>query len=169
MNRKVVAAIVVGVVLVTGGVVAVVASGEDKVAGRPTAQSSPDTGPTAERDAALGGGSEVARVLNTLDYTSAEEDYNRWEAVSTGDMLTELRSSRDQFIQSIAQAQTKTVATVLSAALAEFDAKNGTARLLAAVNIVVTKDGQQSPKRTRITVSLKKTPDGWKASSVATV
>jgi Mce-associated membrane protein len=169
MNRNLVAALGIALVLVAGGVVAFVASGDDTTAGQPTAESSPDTGPTAERDAAVAGGTEAVEVLNTLDYTDVEAGLDRWESVATGDLLTELRNNRQRSAEQITLTQSKTVATVLSAALAEFDASSGTARLLAAMKVDVTVNGQQSTKRNRMSLSLTRTADGWQANAVAVV
>jgi Mce-associated membrane protein len=171
-NRtNLVAVLVIAFVLVAGGVVAIIVttSGDgDSSAGTSTStQDNPDAKPAAERDSAVRDGTTIADTFSTVDYTSADQDLRSWESYATGDLLTELKANHDQSVTAIEHAKSKSDGEVLSAALAEFDQDKGTARLLAAVKVDVTVQGQESStKRQRMSVTLKKTDDGWKASAI---
>lgn len=171
-RTNLVAGLAIAALLVVGAVVAIVvtSSGDDSTAAvpGPAAADAAETRAAAARDAALADGCTAVEVFNTLDYRTADEDLDRWESMATGDLLTELRENHDRSRTRIEQARSATTATVLDAALAEFDEAAGTARLLAAVSVKVTVDGQApTEKRTRVTVSLERDGDGWKASALS--
>lgn len=168
------AVIGIAVVLVVGAVVAIIVatSGVDnKAAASNTASANAADERAAEaRDDALADGRAAVEVFNTLDYRTVEEDLDRWASVATGDLLAELEDNRDQQAARIADARTITTATVLDAALAEFDDRAGTARMLAAVAVEVTPEGQQPvEKRNRMSVSLERDGDDWKVSKLSVV
>lgn len=173
------AVIGIAVVLVVGAVAAIIVatSGVDnKAAASNTASASPASSNAADeraaeaRDDALADGRAAVEVFNTLDYRTVEEDLDRWASVATGDLLAELEDNRDRQAARIADARTTTTATVLDAALAEFDDRAGTARMLAAVAVEVTPEGQQPvEKRNRMSVSLERDGDDWKVSKLSVV
>jgi Mce-associated membrane protein len=166
------AVLAIALVLVAGGVVAIIVStsGDDDTAGQSTPTASgPQATAAAERDAAIADGTKAAEVFTTIDYTTVEKDLDRWESVSTGDLLTEVRNDRAQSAEAIENAKSQTKGTVRDAALAEFDPAKGTARLLAAIKVDVTTGGQHSTKNQRQSLTLEKTKDGWKASAITTV
>lgn len=154
--------------VLAGGVVAVVlaTSGVDKTA-EPSRKADPDAGLAAARDAAIEAGAEAAKTLNTLDYTNLEEGLDRWEAVTTGDLHEELVSRRAAGGTELADARTRTEATVRTAALAEFDAREGTARLLVALDVDIRpENGEARTSQLRLSLTLAETADGWKASGI---
>jgi Mce-associated membrane protein len=160
-------------VLVAGGVTAIVVNAnrdsDTATQQQQTTTANADTRAAAERDAAIKAGTEIAATLTTLDYKTVDQDLDRWESLATGDLLTQLKSNRTQSAQAVTDAQTTSKGTVLSAALAELDRDKGTARMLAAVSVDVTAGGEPSTKRQRLSVTLTRTPNGWKASAIDTV
>lgn len=169
MNRAtLIAVVVIAAMLVAGAVVAIVVttSGVDRKAAASSANA-PDARAAAARDDALADGTAAVESLMTLDYRTVEEDLDRWESMATGELLTELKGGRDQTTTQIRQAKSKSTATALDAALAEFDERAGTARMIAAFSVEVTIEGQAPPeKRNRMVASLERTDDGWKISSL---
>lgn len=167
-------------VLIVGAVVAIVVatSGDDEnnnhlndnAAGSSTAAANPAEARTAAaRDDALADGRTAVEVFNTLDYRDVDAGLDRWEAVATGDLLTELKDGREASAAIIRQQKTMTTAEVLDAALAEFDEAAGTAKLLAAVSVEATHEDQEPVnKRTRITATLERDGDDWKVSELST-
>jgi Mce-associated membrane protein len=161
----------IAAVLVAAGVIAIVVTAcrdDSPTQAKPTA-SAADTRLAAQRDAAVADGTKVAAAFTTLDYETVDADLDRWESFATGVLLDQLKSGREQSADAVTQARSKSKGSVLSAALAEFDADKGTARLLAAVDVEVDAGGQPSRKRQRLSVTLEKTADGWKASALTTV
>lgn len=158
--------------VVAGGVVALVlaTSGVDKQgASPPSEKADPDAGLAATRDEAIEDGTEAAETLNTLDYKTAEESLKRWESVTTGELHEEIVDAGKAYEAQVANAKTTSEGKVQSAALAELDAEEGTGRLLVAMRIEITRDGAEpTTKFTRISVTIEKTKDGWKASDVET-
>lgn len=164
-------------VLVVGAVVAIVVatSGGEKddnhLNDQPgTAAADPAEARTAAaRDDALADGRTAVEVFNTLDYRDVDAGLDRWEAVATGDLLTELKDRRKASAAIIRQQKTTTTAEVLDAGLAEFDEADGTAKLLAAVSVDVVRDGEEPVnKRTRLTATLERDGDDWKVSELST-
>jgi Mce-associated membrane protein len=171
-NRtNLIAAISILIVLVVGGVVAVVVTsgGDESPAPKNTAGSA-DTRLAAERDAALQDGRDAVEVFNTVDYRTVEADLDRWESVATGELLDEVKKSRPTFVSQVGSVKSTTTATVLDAALTDLDAKAGTARLIAAMSIDVTLEGQApTNKRNRVSADLERTGDDWKVSRIGTL
>lgn len=167
--------VVLGLVLVlaVGGVIAVVVStsGSDTPHRKAGPQASAaDTKLATARDAALAAGTKAAETLTTLGADTADKDFDRWESVATGDLLTEIKNTRASATKSARDSGTSATSTVLGAALAELDVDNGTARLLVATEQeVTTKDADPTKKRTRLSLSLVSTDDGWKANAINTV
>jgi Mce-associated membrane protein len=164
----------IAAVLVVGGVVAIVVvssgdSGADRSA-PPTTANAADTRVAEERDAALADGETAVEVFNTLDFRQVEADLDRWESVATGELLTEVRDNRERYVTEITDARSASTGTVLDVGLTELDERAGTARLIAAVSVEVTVEGQQqAKKRTRVTADLERTGDGWKISGLSTL
>lgn len=175
---------VLGIValLVVGAVVAIVvatsgkdgdgndSAGNDSAGTPTTAAANPaDARTAAVRDDALADGRAAVEVLNTLDYRDVDAGLGRWEAVATGDLLTDLKDRRTTSADQIRQARTTTTATILDAALSRFDAEAGTGEVLAAVSVDVTQEGQAPVnKRLRVKAMLELDGDDWKLSALAT-
>ncbi|CRK57222.1 hypothetical protein [Alloactinosynnema sp. L-07] len=122
------------------------------------------------RDAALQAGRSGVATLTTLDYQSIDAGFGRWLEVSAGPLREELSSAQDASKQQIAKAKTVTTGTVLEAAVTELDVTVGTARVIAAVEIVVRPEvGEQAAKRSRFQADLARTDTGWKLTGLAQV
>jgi len=160
-------------VLVVGAVVAIVvassAGDTDDNHLNDNAADPAEARTAAARDDALADGRTAVEVFNTLDYRDVDAGLDRWEAVATGDLLTQVKDNRTTSAAQIRQAKTSTTADILDAALSEFDEAAGTATLLAAVSVDVTRDGEAPVnKRTRITATLERDGDDWKVSELST-
>jgi Mce-associated membrane protein len=108
--------------------------------------------------------------FNTLDYHQVNQGLDRWAQSSTGQLHDEVEKGRQANAQRIVQAKASTKATVLDAALTQFDPQAGKARMIAVVKVDVTPEGQPpAEKRNRYQADLTRTPDGWKLASLGPV
>ncbi|WP_436497896.1 hypothetical protein [Actinokineospora sp. HUAS TT18] len=122
------------------------------------------------RDAALQAGRSGVATLTTLDYQAIDAGFSRWLDASTGPLREELSASQDTSKAEIAKAKTVTTGTVLEAAVTELNPSAGTARVIAAVEIVVRPAaGEQATKRSRFQADLARTDGGWKLTALAQV
>jgi Mce-associated membrane protein len=109
-------------------------------------------------------------TLTTLDYQTIDAGFARWLDVATGPLREELSSAQDASKLQIAKAKTVTTGTVLEAAVTELDTSAGTARVIAAVEIMVKPEaGEQAAKRSRFQADLARTDAGWKLTGLAQV
>lgn len=172
-RKNLVAALLVAGLLLAGGATAIIAltSPDSGTSTQPptSTTNSAEVELATERDAAVEFGTEVARAFTTLDHTTIVSDLDHFESLATGDLLVQLKGSRDEVAQNATLQRSKTEGTVLSAALAEFDPAMGTARLLAAVSVDVVVNDQPTTRRERITITLTMTKDGWKANGLSVV
>ncbi|GAA4530260.1 hypothetical protein [Amycolatopsis samaneae] len=119
------------------------------------------------RDEVLRTGRELVAVLNTLDYHRIEQDLARWRDASTGPLRDQLSRTDDTTKKTLAQNATVSSGKVLDAALTELDTHAGTAKMLVAVEISVTKEGTApAAKRNRFAAALARTEAGWKLSAL---
>ena len=123
-----------------------------------------------DRDAVLVDARQAAINLNTLDYRNAAAGLDLWQQSSTGQVLTEFEQNRDQYAKLVQEARRATVATVPAAAVTELDELAGVARVLVAVDVTVTPEGQApAVTRQRLQMEMTRTPSGWKASLLSPV
>jgi Mce-associated membrane protein len=123
-----------------------------------------------DRDAVLADARQAAVNLNTLDYRNVDAGLDRWEQSSTGQVLTEFQQNRDQYAKLVRESRRATVATVPAAAVTELDEHAGVARVLVAVDVTVTPEGQApAVTRQRLQVEMTRTPSGWKVSLLSPV
>jgi Mce-associated membrane protein len=123
-----------------------------------------------DRDAALGDARQAAINLNTLDYRSAQAGLDQWEQASTGQVLTEFQQNRDQYAKLVQESRRSTVATVPAAAVTELDEHAGVARVLVAIDVTVTPEGEApAVTRQRLQMEMTRTPTGWKVSKLSPV
>lgn len=127
-------------------------------------------GAAKARDEAAKAGRAGIVVFNTLDYRHIDEGLDQWEKASVGALHDDVVNRRASSKQSIEAAKTATTAEVLSAALTDLDDKAGTATMIAAVKLLVSKDGTApESKFVRIQATLQRTGDGWKFNAIAQV
>jgi Mce-associated membrane protein len=123
-----------------------------------------------ERDVVLAAAQQSAISLNTLDYRSADAGIDQWEKASTGSVLDEFHSNRDQYAKLVTDAKRSTQATATDAAVSELDDRSGVARVLVGVDVTVTPDGQAPVMtRQRLQLEMTRTPDGWKVSKLSPI
>jgi Mce-associated membrane protein len=122
------------------------------------------------RDVVLADARQAAINLNTLDHRDVEGGLDLWEQSSTGTVLEEFRTNREQYAQFVAESGRVTEATVTDAAVAELDTRAGTARVLIGVDVQVTPEGQEPVlTRQRLQLEMTRTDQGWKVSQLAPV
>lgn len=105
--------------------------------------------------------------LNTIDHRTAQADFDGWLRVSTGELGRSLSGDRKHELEQVRESQTVANATVATAAVTELDAHEGTARVIAVVDVEVSSNGQgPRPHRSLLDVQLGRTDAGWKVSGV---
>jgi Mce-associated membrane protein len=119
------------------------------------------------RDDALRAGREHLAQLTTLDHHDVDAGIRRWLDVSTGSLHDELTDTDDTTRATLRAGGAVSTGTVLDAAISELDQRTGTARMLASVEITVTKAGEApATKRNRFVAQLTRTDAGWKLSAI---
>jgi Mce-associated membrane protein len=109
-------------------------------------------------------------TFHTLDYHKVDEGLNNWEAASTGPLHDEVVGRRASSKQAIEQAKTTTSAKILSLAVTDLNEFDGTATVVAAVQVGVNTEGQQpTNKYLRIQGALQRSGDGWKLNGIGQV
>src|SRR5215831_9720898 len=122
------------------------------------------------RDQVLQAGEQAVQNFNTLDYRKVAAGLALWEQSSTGPLHTEISTGRPQFERQIQQTKTITTARILDGALTALNARAGTARIIAAVQITVTPaNGSPVTKQSRLAGTLTRTSSGWKLSQLGQV
>jgi Mce-associated membrane protein len=123
-----------------------------------------------DRDAVLADARQAAINLNTLDYRNVAAGLDLWQQSSTGQVLAEFQQNRDQYAKLVQESRRTTVATVPDAAVNELDEHAGVARVLVAVDVTVTPEGQApAVTRQRLQMEMTRTPAGWKVSLLSPV
>ncbi len=119
------------------------------------------------RDEALRAGREHLAQLTTLDHHDVDAGIQRWLDVSTGSLHEELSGTDESTRTTLRTGGAVSTGTVLDAAISELDQRAGTARMLASVEITVTKEGEApATKRNRFVAQLTRTDAGWKLSAI---
>ncbi|MFE3170943.1 hypothetical protein ACFXPA_22585 [Amycolatopsis sp. NPDC059090] len=122
------------------------------------AATAPTSTAGARRDEAVAAGRALITTVTTFD--PQHPDLARWQAATTGALQATLPGN-------VPPEGSATTGHVLDAGLADLDAEAGTAKLLASVEITVTKDGAAQPiRRTRLAATLTRTASGWKLSAL---
>ena len=134
------------------------------------AATSPTLALARDRDAALADARQAAVNLNTLDYRNVAAGLDLWQQSSTGEVLAEFQQNRDQYAKLVQESRRATVASVADAAVTELDERAGVARVLVAVDVTVTPEGQvPAVTRQRLQMEMTRTPAGWKTSRLSPV
>ncbi|WP_326838236.1 hypothetical protein VSH64_17945 [Amycolatopsis rhabdoformis] len=122
----------------------------------------------ADREAAESAGETAVATLTTASYTTADADLHKWETVTTGPLLDQIRAGHAQGVTALQTAKSVTTGRVLDAALSELSPD--TAQLVAVVE-VNTRQGTTPAvvKHNRFQATVTRTPDGWKLSAVQPV
>jgi Mce-associated membrane protein len=124
----------------------------------------------SQRDNLLAVGERQLVELNTVDFQTLDADFDRWREAATGPLLERLLRNRESDRQTTLTAKTVAKARVVSAAVTNVNTYNGTANVIAAVEITLSQNGTQQPARvSRMDVDLSRTDAGWKVSALEVV
>ncbi|MFB9926497.1 hypothetical protein ACFORO_41610 [Amycolatopsis halotolerans] len=124
------------------------------------AATAPTSTAGATRDEAVAAGRTLIATVTTFDPHHRDQDLARWQAATTGALQTTLPGN-------VPPDGSATTGHVLDAGLSDLDSEAGTAKLLASVEITVSKDGAAQPiRRTRLAATLTRTASGWKLSTL---
>lgn len=120
----------------------------------------------AQRDNVLAVAERQVVELNTIDFSTVDADFDRWRDAATGPLLERLLRNRETDRQTALTARTVARARVVTAALTSMNTYDGTANVIAAVEITLN---QQPPRVSRMDVDLARTGDGWKIGAIEVV
>lgn len=113
---------------------------------------------------------QAAINLNTLDHRSLQEDFDLWEQVTTGAVLEELQTNRDSYAEAVAAARTSSTATIVESAVADLNARSGTARVLVGVDVTYRpEEGTASCVLQRLLLEMNRVEATWKVDQLAPV
>ncbi|WP_232376485.1 hypothetical protein [Amycolatopsis aidingensis] len=122
------------------------------------------------RDEVLRVGEQGVTNLTTMDHTRFDEGMSRWRDSATGALRDSLVQDAQRTRERITGARTSTRGKVVDAAVTELDQRAGSATVITAVEITVTKEGAEpAVRRNRFQVELRRTDDGWKLSALSAV
>jgi Mce-associated membrane protein len=122
------------------------------------------------REVVLADARQAAINLNTLDHDAVDAGLDLWEQSSTGTVLEEFRTNREQYAKFVGESRRTTEATVTDAAVAELDIRSGIARVLVGVDVQVRPEGEEPVlTRQRLQLEMTLTDEGWKVSKLAPV
>jgi Mce-associated membrane protein len=122
------------------------------------------------RDAVLQDAQQATINLNTLDYRRVQEGLALWEQSATGSVLDDVRANRDTYARAITEAKTTTTASVPGSAVAEFNERAGTARVLVGVDVTSQREqGDASCVRRRMQLEMRRDGTAWKVDRLVPV
>jgi Mce-associated membrane protein len=133
--------------------------------------SGPATVPASTvRDAALLAARQDVVVLNSLDYRNLDQGLSRWLAASTGTLHASFEHITDADRKRITDAKSVTTARIVEAAVVSLDAPNGSATVIASVELTVTPpSGKAVIKRERQQADVTRAGGMWKVSALQQV
>ncbi|HET9256342.1 MAG TPA: hypothetical protein VFO16_14245 [Pseudonocardiaceae bacterium] len=122
------------------------------------------------RDRVVQDAQQATINLNTLDYRRVQDGLALWEQSASGALLDEVRANRATYARIITDSRTSTTAAVLDGAVAEFDERAGTARVLVGVDVTTSREGAEATcVRRRMQVEMRRAGNVWKADKLAPV
>jgi Mce-associated membrane protein len=134
-----------------------------------------DSGPapvsaSTVRDAALLAARQDIVVLNSLDYRNVDQGLSRWLAASTGTLHASFEHITAADRKRITDAKSVTTARIVEAAVVSQDAANGSATVIASVELTVTPpSGKAVIKRERQQADVTRLGGVWKVSALQQV
>lgn len=124
----------------------------------------------SQRDNLLALGERQLVELNTVDFQTLDADFDRWREATTGPLLERLLRNRESDRQTTLTSKTVAKARVVTAAVTNLNTYNGTANVIAAVEITLSQNGtQQAARVSRMDADLARTDAGWKVSGLEVV
>lgn len=123
---------------------------------------------SAERDQAVDAAEQIVVNINTVRPDTIDTDLATAQSSLTDPMLTEYGKIRQRFADGLRQARASVVATPAGSALTAFDAEQGTAAALVAIDVQASSaTTQPTEKQQLFQIEMVRTPDGWKAAKAA--
>ena len=109
-------------------------------------------------------------VLNSLDYRNLDQGLGRWLAASTGTLHSSFEHITAADRKRITDAKSVTTARIVEAAVVSLDAANGSATVIASVELTVTPpSGKAVIKRERQQADVTRVGGVWKISALQQV
>jgi Mce-associated membrane protein len=109
-------------------------------------------------------------VLNTMDYRNVDVGLKRWADASTGTLHNQVVRATAVEKQHLTQAQDVASAVVVAAAVTSLDVADGSASVIASVDVTVKHlDNQAVVKRERLKGQMTRVGSAWRVSSLETV
>ena len=122
------------------------------------------------RDTVLLSARQDITVLNTLDYRDVDAGLQRWADASTGTLHQQITSATAAEKKQILAGQTVTTAKVLDAAVMSLDTGNGSATVIASIELTKQPSGKSATtQRERLRAVLTRVGTTWKISSLGPV
>lgn len=110
------------------------------------------------------------KVLNTMDYRHVDRDLRRWAGASTGSLYKQVTKATAFEKQQIQNAQRIATAEVKYQAITALDLADGSASVIASVDVTVkSTNGQSALKRERLLAEMTRVGSTWKVSSLSDV
>jgi Mce-associated membrane protein len=122
------------------------------------------------RDAVLQQARQDIVVLNTMDYRDVDTGLRRWADASTGTLHNQVVRATSVEKQHLTQAKSIATAVVVAAAITSLDVADGSASVIASVDVTVKHtDGKSNVNRERLKGEMTRVGSVWKVSSLAQV
>ena len=135
-----------------------------------TKDHSGDSGDANVRDAVLQQARQDVVVLNTMDYRDVDAGLKRWADASTGTLHNQVVRATSVEKQHLTQAKSIATAVVVAAAITSLDVADGSASVIASVDVTVKHtDGKSNVNRERLKGEMTRVGPVWKVSSLAQV
>jgi len=156
----------IGMVLVTVGVVAVVAIGSLAVTGIMLVAHQKVTAQQAHQAELVDAARSGVTALLSIDYNRAKADVQHVIDLSTGGFKDDFTRGADDFVQTAQQSKAVTVGSIKSAALKEETADGGVVLLAASSTVTNANGAHQDPRAWRMSVTVARDGDKYKMSNV---
>jgi Mce-associated membrane protein len=122
------------------------------------------------RDTVLLAARQDIVVLNTLDYRNVDAGLKRWAAASTGTLHQQITSATTAEKKQILAGKTVTTAKVLDAAVVSLDSSEGSATVIASIELSKQPSGKAAQvERERLRAGLTRVGSTWKINSLGPV
>ena len=122
------------------------------------------------RDTVLQQARQDIVVLNTMDYRDVDAGLKRWADASTGTLHNQVVRATAVEKQHLTQAKSIATAKVVAAAITSLDVADGSASIIASVDVTVKhSDGKSNVNRERLKGQMTRVGSVWKVSSLAQV
>ncbi|MET0819888.1 MAG: hypothetical protein ABWY58_02905 [Aeromicrobium sp.] len=133
----------------------------------------PDRASAQTRDTVLIEARQAIETMNTLDYRSVDKGVKAWSQVTTGTLRDQLAGVSADDRTLLAEQKKISTGRVVDAAVIDADADDGTATVIAAVEVTVRDaakpDSEPTVKRNRFSADLVKVGGRWKLESLQQV